>query len=258
MNRNKIRENDSIVLISVTKLDKLCLKIEDNIQKFPKFGVFNPIKLVGTPFGSIVKLGSREYWILPANTLDYLETLNRKAQIILPKDSALIAMLGNIGPGAKVVECGLGSGALTTYLLHLVGEKGKVITYENRKDFAKIGSDNVYRAFKGTNWVLKLKDITIGIEEVDFDAIVLDIPEPWLVVDTSYDALKPGGYLMSFLPTMNQVERFVQEIHKHRFIEIKSIENIQRELLVKIGATRPSYDMLGHTGYITAARKVLV
>ncbi len=252
-----IKNNDSIVLISKTKKDKYCLKIEDKTQKYIGFGIFNPIKLVGTSYGTTVRLGLKEFWVLPANSLDFIETLKRKAQIILPKDSALIGTLSNIKPGSIVVEGGLGSGALTIILLTLVSSSGKVITYETSKEFAKVGSDNIRKAGLKESWNLKIQDITKGISEKNVDAVVLDIPEPWKVVNTAYNALLPGGYLTCYLPTMNQVEKLVETINKKPFIEVRSFETIYRDLVVKAGATRPTFDMLGHTGYITIARKVL-
>ena len=106
--------------------------------------------------------------------------------------------------------------------------------------------------------VTKLRDITEGIDEDNLDAIILDIPNPWDVVKHSWDALKPGGYFCSYSPLILQVEKTVKEIRKNKFIEIKTLENIQREMIVSDFGTRPSFDMLGHTGYLIFARKVLI
>jgi tRNA (adenine57-N1/adenine58-N1)-methyltransferase len=257
MNLNKVKENETVVLISKANGNKFILKIEDRSQKITRLGVFNPKKLLNEPYGSEVTLGSQQYWLLPAKNLDFIETIKRKAQIIIPKDAALIAMYCNLVPGSKVVEGGLGSGALTLFLLNLVGLEGEVTSYEMRKDFAKLASENIKRAVKADNWKLKIKDISNGIEESDLDAVILDLPEPWNVVESAYSSLSPGGILASYSPTVNQVEKMVQQIGKYPFIEIKTYENLQRELVVKDGATRPAYDMLGHTGYLTFARKVL-
>lgn len=256
MSKDMIKNNDIVVLLSVHKKNRYIVKIEDKSQRIAGLGVYNPIKLVGTKFGDIIPLGTKEFWILKANTLDFLETLKRKAQIIIPKDSALIGLYCNIKPGSRVVEGGLGSGALTIILLTLVGPKGKVISYEIRHEFAKVGTSNIENTEMAHNWKLKNLDITEGITEKNLDAIVLDIPEPWKAVSTSYQALCPGGYIASYLPTMNQVERFVFEISKIPFIEIRSFETLYRDLSLKPGAIRPAFDMLGHTGYITVARKV--
>ena len=101
------------------------------------------------------------------------------------------------------------------------------------------------------------KDITNGIDEKDIDAIILDIPNPWDAVAHVWNSLKTGGYFCSYSPLISQVEKTVNEIKKHSFIEVKTLENIQREMIVSDYGTRPSFDMLGHTGYLTFARKVL-
>ena len=103
----------------------------------------------------------------------------------------------------------------------------------------------------------KIKDITKGIDEKELDAIILDIPDPWKAVTHAWKSLKPGGYLCSYSPLISQLEKTVKEIEKHSFIEVKTFENIQREMIVSDRGTRPSFNMLGHTGYLTFARKVL-
>jgi tRNA (adenine57-N1/adenine58-N1)-methyltransferase len=257
MNLNKVKENETVVLISKANSNKFIFKIEDKSQKITGLGVFNPNKLLNESYGSEVTLGNKQYWLLQAKNLDFIETIKRRAQIIIPKDAALIAMYCNLGPGSKVVEGGLGSGALTIFLLNLVGSKGVVTSYEIRKDFSKIASANIKRLDNFENWVLKTKDISNGIDESNLDGVILDIPEPWNVVKTAYSSLFPGGILASFSPTVNQVEKMVLEINKFPFIEIRTYENLLRELVVKPGASRPAYDMLGHTGYLTIARKIM-
>jgi tRNA (adenine57-N1/adenine58-N1)-methyltransferase len=252
-----VQENDTIVLISSSTREKFILRIIDKSQKIQGLGVYNPIKLVKKIYGGMVTLGSNSYWILPPNTLDHIDTLRRKAQIIIPKDAALLSMFCNIKPGSIIVEGGLGSGALSIILLSLIGPNGKVITYETRSEFAKVGSENIIKAGLEHLWVLKLQDITKGISEKKVDAVILDIPEPWNAVGTAHAALRSGGIFASYLPTMNQVEKFVNALKEEPFIEIHSFETLFRELEVKAGATRPSFEMLGHTGYITVARKVL-
>jgi tRNA (adenine57-N1/adenine58-N1)-methyltransferase len=102
----------------------------------------------------------------------------------------------------------------------------------------------------------KIKDATKGIDEKNLDAIVLDIPNPWVAVEHAWNALKIGGYLCTYSPLISQVEQTVKTIEQHSFIECKTFENIQREMIVSEHGTRPSFEMLGHTGYLTFARKV--
>ena len=103
----------------------------------------------------------------------------------------------------------------------------------------------------------RVKDVTDGIDETELDAVILDIPNPWEAVIHVWDALKVGGYLCSYSPLISQVEQTVKETRKHSFIEVKTLENIQREMVVSEEGTRPSFNMLGHTGYLTFARKIL-
>ena len=257
MNKNQVAKNDIIALIPVNKGSKITFTIEDKSQKIQGLGVYNSSKLIGTPYGQAITLGRNKYWLLPASTLDLIDTLTRKAQIILPKDAALIVIYCNLKPGSRVVEGGVGSGALTIVLLNIVGVNGKVTTYETNKTFAKIASQNIQKANLTNNWVLKIQDITKGISETDLDAVVIDIPEPWLVVEHVYNALRPGGTFASYIPTMNQVERLVTTLKKRFFIEIQTFETLFRNLTVGPGGTRPAFDMLGHTGYITIGRKVI-
>jgi tRNA (adenine57-N1/adenine58-N1)-methyltransferase len=106
--------------------------------------------------------------------------------------------------------------------------------------------------------ITKLRDVTAGIDEENLDAIILDIPNPWDAVGHAYGSLKPGGYFCAYSPLSSQVEKTVREINKNKFIEVKTIENIQREIIVTENGIRPRFDMLGHTGYMTFARKVLL
>ncbi len=265
MTKYQVAKNDHVVLISKSRSrpnsksigQRFCLTIEDQSQKIHGLGVYNPAKFVGLSYGSTITLGQNQYWLLPATALDQVDTIRRKAQIVIPKDAALIGLYCDIRAGSQVVEGGVGSGALTIILLSLVGPNGQVTSYETRDDFAKIGKNNIEKTGLGCAWKLKLQDISQCISETDQDAVVLDIPEPWTVVDIAYRALRPGGILAGYTPTINQVEKFVISLKTKPFIEIHTFETLQRELVVKPGSVRPSFDMLGHTGYITVARKVL-
>ena len=159
----KVAKNDVVTLIPMANGKRLTIKITNQSQKISGLGVYNPKKLIGEQYGSSIHLGKNQYWLLPANTIDFIETMTRKAQIILPKDAAMICMNCDIKPGSVVVEGGVGSGALTMVLLSMVGSEGKVITYEKRKDFAKVGRSNIERNGLNQSWELKLQDITKGI-----------------------------------------------------------------------------------------------
>jgi tRNA (adenine57-N1/adenine58-N1)-methyltransferase len=189
--------------------------------------------------------------------MDKLIGLKRRAQIILPKDIAHIILYCSIQPGNNVLEAGVGSGSLTTALASIVAPNGKVISYDTRKDFIEHAMKNLKTT--GLEKYVKIleKDVTKGISEKKLDAIILDIPNPWDAVDHAYNSLKVGGYLCCYSPLVSQLEQTVNEMRKHNFIEIKTFENIQREMIIGERGTRPSFDTLGHTGYLTFSRKIL-
>jgi len=163
----------------------------------------------------------------------------------------------SIESGCIVLEAGIGSGSLTTTLATAVAPNGKVISYDKREDFIEHAMKNIKTANLEEFVETKLKDITTGIDEENLDAIILDMPNPWDTINYVWAALKPGGYLCAYSPLSSQVENTVLEIKKQKFIEIKTMENIQREMVVSENGMRPSFDMLGHTGYLTFARKIL-
>jgi len=249
-----IKEGDMVVLINPEK--KHIVRVTNEAKKIPGVGVYNTSQLIGKRYGTNIQVGNKEYVIMWPSITDKIETLKRKAQIILPKDSAIILMYSNIESGNIVLESGIGSGAMTAALANAVKPHGKVIVYENREDFAKIGYENIQNMGFREYVEIKIKDVTKEIDEKELDAAVLDIPNPWDAVKGVYDSLKVCGHFASYSPTVNQVELTVKELRKYSFIEVKTIELLEREIVVGERGTRPSFDMLGHTGYLTFARKI--
>jgi len=252
----KVKKDETVVLID-ENYNKYLISTSSKTDKYKGVGVFDPSILVGKEIGKQVEIGSKKFWVLNPSLQDKLQGLKRKAQIILPRDAAHIVMECSIEPGHKVMEAGIGSGSLTTALASIVSPNGKIISYDNREDFIKHAMKNLKKANLERFVETKLIDVTKGIKEKNLDAIILDIPNPWDAVEHAYNALKPGGYLCTYSPLSSQVENTVKEIKKHGFIEVKTIENIQRELVVSEKGIRPKFNMLGHTGYLTFARKVL-
>jgi tRNA (adenine57-N1/adenine58-N1)-methyltransferase len=209
-----------------------------------------------TSTGKMISIGGKRFLVMPASLLDKIESLERRAQIVLPKDSATVIFNCGIKSGDIVVEGGIGSGALTTALAHFIGPAGKVISYEVRDDFATIARWNLARAGLLDGVEIKIADISMGIEESDVDVVVLDLPEPWDVVVHAHKALKPGGHFCSLIPNSSQVVKTVEALQHNNFIEIITLENLQRTMLVKEGWMRP-HEMLAHTCYMTFARKAV-
>ena len=253
---NDVNKGDIIVLID-SSYRRFIIDTNGKTDKIKGVGVIDPSSLVGDTYGSQLEIGNKQFWVLPVSLQDKLKGLKRKAQIILPKDAAHIILNCSIESGQTVFEAGIGSGSLTITLANAVAPNGKVISYDKREDFIEHAMNNLKTARLDELVTTKLKDVTTGIDEKNVDAVILDIPNPWDAITYAWEALKIGGYLCCYSPLVSQFEQSVNEIRKHSFIDVKTIENIQREMIVSEFGTRPSFEMLGHTGYLTFARKVL-
>jgi tRNA (adenine57-N1/adenine58-N1)-methyltransferase catalytic subunit len=232
------------------------LSTRGNVAQIPELGVISTAKLRAN-LGRKLSIGSRSVIAIPASPRDRMEGLGRKAQTVGPKDAASLLFNAGIAPDAFVVEAGTGSGWLTVALAIAVGPRGRVVTYEEREDFATFARGNLSLADVEKRVEIRGGDIAHGIIEVDVDAVVLDIPEPWTALQVAWEALRIGGTLCAFSPTTEQVRRTVESIRGLPFLGIRTIEIIEREIVIHEGGTRPSFAPLGHTGYLTFARKVL-
>ncbi len=255
--KQMVEQNDTVVLID-EGLKKIIVDTNWKTDKIRGIGVIDPKTLVGKEYGNKLEIGNKKFWLLIPSLQDKLQGLYRQAQIILPRDAAHIRMNCAIEPGQTVLEAGIGSGSLTIALASAVGPQGKVISYDIREEFIEHAMKNLRQSGLSQYVTTKLKDVTEGIDEHDLDAIILDIPNPWAAVEHVWNGLKVGGYLCTYSPLISQVEQTVRAIEQHPFIECKTYENIQREMVISKHGTRPSFDMLGHTGYLTFARKVQV
>jgi tRNA (adenine57-N1/adenine58-N1)-methyltransferase len=216
--------------------------------------------LIGQPDGSIVTLsrGTRMVALLPALG-EYVLKMPRGAQVIYPKDLAMITVWADVHPGARVFEAGTGSGALTMALLRAVGPQGSVVSYETREDFARTAMKNIERYLGAVpNLILRKRDVYEGIEEPgSFDRVVLDLAEPWRVVPAAALALRSGGIYLSYVPTVPQVMQTVEALERARvFGLIQTFETLLRTWNVQGRSVRPDHRMVAHSGFITVARKV--
>ncbi|NQW24649.1 MAG: tRNA (adenine-N1)-methyltransferase [SAR202 cluster bacterium] len=186
---------------------------------------------------------------------DFVREMPRGPQIIYPKDLGNIVNFADIFPGATVIEGGLGSGALTSALLRAVGNTGKVINYEINESVLPKAIRNIERVTPDTsNLEIKIGSIYEGIDERDVDRVVLDVPEPWQAVAGIGDALIMGGILLSFVPTILQVQKLVLALEEDgRFQLIESIETLLRTWHVTERSVRPDHRMIGHSGFLTTA-----
>jgi tRNA (adenine57-N1/adenine58-N1)-methyltransferase len=251
----KIKEGD-YVLLYLSRRKTYLVKAEKGKTFHTHKGFIKFDDLIGKQYGANVLSNlETEFTALKPLLRDYIFKSVRKTQITYPKDVALIVMFSGIGPGSCVVEAGTGTGALTTALAHYVKPDGKVYSYEIREEFLKNAEKNLKRAGLIEFVVLKNKDVTAGIDEIDVDAVILDLATPWLVVPHAYTALKPCGTLVSFSPTMDQIVKTVESLKANSFVDIETVECLMRGMQTERGRTRPHTLMTGHTGYITFARK---
>jgi len=223
-------------------------------------GTMEADHLIGLAEGCIAYNTARErFLVLRPSFAQLIPNLPRRAQVIYPKDIGPILLWGDIYPGATVIEVGTGPGALSMALLRAVGHTGHVISYEARAEFAEMAQANV-RQFLGEtpNWTVKVADALAGFAERGVDRMTIDIAEPWQLLPAAAHSLRPGGVLLGYVPTALQVKSFVDSLRTHgEFAAVQSFETLVRFWHVKGLSIRPEHRMIGHTGFIVVARRVL-
>jgi tRNA (adenine57-N1/adenine58-N1)-methyltransferase len=246
------------ILLSLSPRKNYLIKAEQGKSFHTHKGFIKFADIIGKEYGCTVQssLGFQFAALRPL-LRDYIMKSARQTQITYPKDVALMVMFSGMGPGSRVAEAGTGTGALTMALAHYVKPNGKIYSYEIREEFQKTAEKNLKRAGLTEFVELKNKDITLGIDENDLDAVILDLAVPWLVVPHAYTALKPSGTIVSFSPTIDQVVKTVEAMKENNFTDIETIECLMRGMQVERGKTRPQTLMTAHTGYITFARKTI-
>ena len=212
--------------------------------------------VIGKSYGDFIYSSTGQPYVLLEPTLeDQMMKVKRLTQIIYPKDAALILVKTGLGSGMRVVECGAGSGSSTLALAHAVAPGGRVYVYDRQEKFLQNARVNVERAGYGELVEFKLRDISEGFEEAEVDVVLLDLPSPWEGVSAARQALRGGGRLASISPTYNQSEKMVAALEQAGFVMIETIEVLLRHILARTGKTRPFERMIGHTGFLTFARK---
>jgi tRNA (adenine57-N1/adenine58-N1)-methyltransferase len=219
--------------------------------------------LIGKPDGSLVTLSGHKTMLALKPTFgEYVLKMPRGAQVLYPKDLALISMWADVYPGARVFEAGTGSGALTMALLRAVGPRGLVVTYEARDDFARTAMMNIERYMGPVpNLIPLCRNVYEGISLLDdglpFDRLVLDLPEPWQVVPHAAQVLRSGGMYLSFVPTVPQVVQTVEALERATvFGMIETFESLLRTWSIQGRSIRPDHRMVAHSGFITVGRKI--
>jgi tRNA (adenine57-N1/adenine58-N1)-methyltransferase len=257
-NRGKLKEGEFIILWDGKK--RHLIKLQKDKVFFYNKGSLSHNEIIGEEEGKFFTSSHGGKLLALRPTLsEYILEMPRGAQIIYPKDIGIILIWSDIHPGAKIIEAGIGSGALTIALLQGVGESGLVVSYEIREDFAKRALSNIEEFLgKVNHHILKIKNIYDGIDERDFDSIILDLPEPWRVVDHAIYALKPGGIFLAYIPTIIQAQKTVYALNKSsHFALIETFEVLLRPWQIEDLSVRPYHRMISHTAFIVTARKVI-
>ncbi|BBY76837.1 SAM-dependent methyltransferase [Mycolicibacterium parafortuitum] len=215
--------------------------------------------VVGLPEGSVIKsTNGDQFLVLRPLLVDYVMSMPRGAQVVYPKDAAQIVHEGDIFPGARVLEAGAGSGALTCSLLRAVGPDGHVTSYEVRDDHAEHARRNVETFFgeAPANWDLVIADLA-EYSGPQVDRVVLDMLAPWEILGTVADALVPGGVLMIYVATVTQLSKTVEALREQQcWTEPRAWESMQRGWHVVGLAVRPEHSMRGHTAFLISARRL--
>ena len=220
--------------------------------------------IIGKPDGSVItNQAGVEYLALRPLLTDFVLSMPRGAAIVYPKDAASIVTMGDIFPGARVVEAGVGSGALSMYLLRAIGESGSLTSFERRAEFAEIAKANVETQFGYVpdNWSIKLgslqDELLTVVESGSIDRVVLDMLAPWECIDAVSGALAPGGVLICYVATVTQLSRVAEEIKATgNYADPEAFESLVRGWHLQGLAVRPEHRMGGHTGFLLTARRL--
>jgi len=216
-------------------------------------GITDHDAIIGRDEGITARSGTGAKYVVVRPTLsDFVLAMPRGAQVIYPKDLGPLLVLGDIFSGARVLEAGVGSGALSIALLRAGAD---VVGYEIRDDFATKAKANVETFLgPGTPYRVEARDVYEGIDEHGLDRVMLDLPEPWRVVGHAQACLHPGGIFVSYLPTIGQVAQLREALDASAFGLARTIEVLERSWHVEGQSVRPDHRMVAHTGFLTSAR----
>ena len=251
VDRSLLQADEKVLLVDA-KQRRYLLTLRVGASFHTHVGIVAHDDLIGAYEGSTV-LGStgRRFLVVRPTLAETVLKMPRGAQVIYPKDLAAILMEADIAPGMAVLEAGVGSGALSMAMLRA---GASVVGYELREDFAARARSNVAATVGAAAYRVELRDVYEGIEERGLDRVVLDLPEPWRVVVHAEAALRPGGMICAYLPTINQTSHFRQALEGSAFGMAGTLEVLHRTWHIEDRSVRPDHRMVGHTGFVTTAR----
>jgi len=247
----------SFVLLFHTSKKKWLTKVTPEKKFHTHLGIVDISAIIGMEYGSIIRTTEDKVIFLVEPTIhDFIMKSERKTQIVYPKDLGFIAARTGLTNGSNIVEIGTGSGALTTFMASIVKPSGHVHTFDVNSDFIDIAKRNLEKTGLSQFVTFYKHDPHEGIDIKNADMAVVDLGDPWSVINQVYDSLKGSGSFVAICPTMNQVEKTATNLKQGGFIDIDPIELMIRNIEAREGMTRPSMRMIGHTTYLIFARKV--
>jgi len=246
-----------VALLILSDKRRFLVPLQPGMVQHTHEGLVRHDEIIGQPAGKTLTthLG-RPFLALRPSLYEILMSLRRITQIIYPKDIGYILLKLNAGPGCRVVECGTGSGVLTTALAYSVRSGGRVYSYEQRADMLVVAARNLANVGLSGQVELKQRDAAEGFDECDVDALFLDVREPWLYLHQAWNALTPGGFFGAIVPTTNQVSDLLAGLEQFPFGDVEVCEILVRTYKPVAARLRPTDRMVAHTGYLIFARRL--
>ena len=247
---------DLVFLWSPAKGDSFLVRLNPGSSQGSHLGQMKHEDIMALDYGDVILTNRGEpFFILKPAIGEYTRRIKRQTQVIFPKDSGFIIQHLNFGPGATIVECGTGSGGLTSVFAHFVGDEGRVVTYDRREEFSKLAESNVERWGVRHRVEFKVRDMREGFDERDADAVFLDVQNPWEFIGIAHAALAGGRRLGILVPTFNQIERTLVALQEHGFVDVQVLELLMRYYKTDPRRIRPDDTMTAHTGFLIFAAK---
>jgi tRNA (adenine57-N1/adenine58-N1)-methyltransferase len=254
---NKIK-NNSYVLFYFNNSKKWLAKISKEKELHTHIGVIHHSKAIGKEFGSRLITNKDKYvYLLEPTIHDFIMKIQHGTQIVYPKDLGYIAARAGIESGQKIVEIGTGSGSLTSFVAGIVKPRGHVYTFDVNEEFMKIAKKNIEKAGLIKYVTMKKLDLktTKKVPVSNADLVLIDLGDPWTVLEQARKMLKGSGGIFAICPTMNQLEKLTAAFVQNEFTDIECTEHILRTIEAREGKTRHSFQGIGHTTYLAYARK---
>ncbi len=250
-------QDGSYVLLFHTSRKKWLTKVAAGKKLHTHLGIIDIGSTIDMEYGSVIRTTEDKVIFLIEPTIhDFIMKSERKTQIVYPKDLGFIAARTGLKNGSNVLEIGTGSGAAATYFASIVKPDGHIYSFDVNPDFMEIARRNLEKAGMLQYVTLHQHDPHQGVDVREADVAIVDLGDPWTVLDQVHDALKGSGAFVAICPTMNQIEKTATELKKKGYVDIESIELLIRNMEAREGMTRPSMRMIGHTTYLVFARKV--